>query len=82
MIPQAMAYALLGGLPAVTGLYAAVLPPIIYMLFGTSRQGSIGPNALVALLTLQVRISVSRSSCSRCSSVRFVFRCFYFRTID
>lgn len=35
-------------LPAVWGLYAATLPPIIYALFGTSRQLSVGPAALVS----------------------------------
>lgn len=35
-------------LPPVWGLYAATLPPIIYALFGTSRQLSVGPAALVS----------------------------------
>lgn len=50
LIPQAMSYALLGGLPPYIGLYASVLPMIVYAFFGTSRQLAVGPVALVALL--------------------------------
>jgi sulfate permease, SulP family len=52
LIPQGMAYALLAGLPAVVGLYAATVPLALYALFGTSRQLAVGPVAIVALLTL------------------------------
>ncbi|NJL80855.1 MAG: hypothetical protein HC917_22360 [Richelia sp. SM2_1_7] len=50
LIPQAMAYALLAGLPPQVGLYASILPPIIYVLFGTSRALAVGPVAMVSLL--------------------------------
>ncbi|GGX39885.1 SulP family inorganic anion transporter [Saccharospirillum salsuginis] len=50
LIPQAMSYALLAGLPPYIGLYASVLPLIIYAVFGTSRQLAVGPVAMVALL--------------------------------
>jgi SulP family sulfate permease len=50
LIPQAMAYAMLAGLPAVYGLYAALVPMIVYALFGTSRHLTLGPAALMALL--------------------------------
>ncbi|MFY0665496.1 MAG: solute carrier family 26 protein [Natronospirillum sp.] len=50
LIPQAMSYALLAGLPPYIGLYAAVLPLLVYALFGTSRQLAVGPVAMVALL--------------------------------
>lgn len=50
LIPQAMSYALLAGLPPYIGLYASVLPLIVYALFGTSRQLAVGPVAMVALL--------------------------------
>lgn len=51
LVPQAMAYAQLGGLPPQVGLYAATLPLLVYMLIGTSRQLAVGPVALVSLLT-------------------------------
>ncbi|PSL47077.1 SulP family sulfate permease [Salsuginibacillus halophilus] len=50
LIPQGMAYAMLAGMPPVSGLYAATLPLIIYALFGTSRQLAVGPVAMVSLL--------------------------------
>eukprot|EP00743_Colponemidia_sp_Colp-15_P001485 GILK01001624.1.p1 GENE.GILK01001624.1~~GILK01001624.1.p1 ORF type:complete len:672 (-),score=62.11 GILK01001624.1:125-2140(-) len=51
LVPQAMAYASLARLSLVTGLYAAFLPPIMYFIFGTSRQLSVGPGAILSLLT-------------------------------
>lgn len=51
LIPQGMAYASIAGLPAVYGLYASIVPIIIYALFGTSRQLAVGPVAMVSLLT-------------------------------
>ncbi len=50
LIPQAMAYALIAGLPPVYGLYAALVPLVIYGMMGTSRQLGVGPVAVVALL--------------------------------
>lgn len=51
LIPQGMAYAMIAGLPPIYGLYASTLPAIMYAWFGTSRQLSVGPGALTALLT-------------------------------
>ena len=51
LVPQAMAYALLAGLPPVYGLYASILPTVAYALFGTSRHMPVGPPALMALIT-------------------------------
>lgn len=50
LIPQGMAYAMIAGLPPVFGLYAALLPQVVYGLLGTSRQLSVGPVALDSLL--------------------------------
>lgn len=52
LIPQGMAYAILAGLPPVYGLYASIIPLVIYALFGTSRQLAIGPVAMVSLLVV------------------------------
>ncbi len=51
LIPQGMAYALLAGLPPQAGLYGAVLPLILYALVGSSAALSVGPVAVVALMT-------------------------------
>ncbi|MDH4169592.1 MAG: solute carrier family 26 protein [Acidimicrobiia bacterium] len=51
LVPQAMAYAQLAGLPPEIGLYASTLPLVVYALFGTSRQLAVGPVAIVSLLT-------------------------------
>lgn len=50
LIPQGMAYALLAGLPPIAGLYAALVPLMLYPIFGTSRQLSVGPVAMDSLL--------------------------------
>ncbi|MDO6824306.1 SulP family inorganic anion transporter [Marinobacter sp. 1_MG-2023] len=51
LIPQSLAYALLAGLPAQVGLYASILPLVVYAIFGTSRTLSVGPVAVVSLMT-------------------------------
>jgi SulP family sulfate permease len=52
LIPQGMAYALLAGMPPIYGLYGGLVPLFLYGIFGTSRQVSIGPVAVSALLVL------------------------------
>jgi SulP family sulfate permease len=51
LVPQGLAYAMLAGMPPQTGLYASILPLILYALFGTSRTLSVGPAALTSLIT-------------------------------
>ena len=50
LVPQGMAYALIAGLPVEYGLYAALVPPVIYALLGTSRFLAVGPVAMDSLL--------------------------------
>jgi SulP family sulfate permease len=50
LIPQGMAYAMIAGLPPVFGLYAALIPQVIYAILGSSRQLSVGPVAMDSLL--------------------------------
>ena len=50
LVPQGMAYAMIAGLPPITGLYASVLPMIIYACLGTSPTLSIGPVALISIM--------------------------------
>jgi len=51
LIPQSLAYALLAGLPPEVGLYASILPIIVYAVFGTSRALAVGPVAVASLMT-------------------------------
>lgn len=51
LVPQAVAYATLAGMPPQTGLYAALLPSIIGILWGSSALLAVGPVALTSLLT-------------------------------
>jgi SulP family sulfate permease len=51
LIPQSLAYALLAGVPPEMGLYATMLPLVAYALLGTSRTLSVGPVAVISLMT-------------------------------
>lgn len=51
LIPQSLAYAMLAGLPPVTGLYASIAPLLLYAMFGTSRTLAVGPVAVISLMT-------------------------------
>ncbi|WP_350284362.1 solute carrier family 26 protein [uncultured Croceitalea sp.] len=50
LIPQGMAYALIAGLPPIYGLYAALVPNLIYAFTGSSRKLAVGPVALDSLI--------------------------------
>ncbi len=51
LIPQSLAYALLAGLPAEAGLYASIVPILLYTVLGTSGALAVGPVAVVSLMT-------------------------------
>ena len=57
LVPQSMAYAMLAGLPPELGLYASILPLLIYSLLGSSRTLAVGP---VAIASLMVSTTVSQ----------------------
>jgi SulP family sulfate permease len=61
LIPQSLAYAMLAGLPPQIGLYASIAPLIAYAAFGTSRTLSVGPVAVVSLMTAAAAGEVARS---------------------
>ncbi|CAD5379578.1 SulP family inorganic anion transporter [Pseudomonas sp. OF001] len=49
-LPVGVAYAQLAGFSPVVGLYASILPLLVYALFGTSRQLIVGPDAATCAL--------------------------------
>ena len=54
VIPQAIAYATLAGLPLEVGLYASLTPMVVYALLGTSRILSVSVTSTISLLTAAV----------------------------
>jgi SulP family sulfate permease len=61
LVPQSLAYALLAGLPAEVGLYASILPILLYTVFGTSRTLAVGPVAVASLMTAAAVGEVARA---------------------
>jgi len=51
VIPQGMAYAIIAGLPPITGLYAAIFAPVAYALIGSLRTLAVGPAAMISFIT-------------------------------
>ncbi|MFA9404098.1 MAG: SulP family inorganic anion transporter, partial [Anaerolineales bacterium] len=51
VIPQAMAYATIAGLPVEVGLYTALIPMLLYAVLGTSRPLSVSTTSTIAMLT-------------------------------
>lgn len=62
MVPEAMAYASLAGMPPETGLYGALVAPLAYAIFGTSRQLNVGPSSTVAVLSLSIVAGLAAGS--------------------
>ena len=65
LVPQVMAYSTLAGLPAVTGLWAAIVALTVYVLFGSSRQLSMGPESTTALMTAAVLAPLAAGDSAR-----------------
>ncbi|WP_035572972.1 SulP family inorganic anion transporter [Halomonas halocynthiae] len=61
LVPQALAYALLAGLPPEVGLYASMLPLVLYALFGTSATLAVGPVAVASLMTASALADIAVS---------------------
>lgn len=59
LIPQGMAYAVIAGLPVQYGLYASLIAPLLYFIFGTSNKLIIGPAALDSMLLASGMIGLS-----------------------
>jgi high affinity sulfate transporter 1 len=61
LVPAGMAYAELAGLPAVTGLYATLVPLVVYAVFGPSRILVLGPDSAVSPLVAATIIPLAAS---------------------
>lgn len=64
LVPQGMAYAMIAGLPVEYGLYASLVPQIVYALTGTSRQLAVGPVAMDSLLVASGLAAMGTASLS------------------
>nr|WP_314900441.1 SulP family inorganic anion transporter [uncultured Deefgea sp.] len=64
LIPQGLAYAQLAGLPAISGLYASIIPVLIYALLGSSMTQSVGPMAITSAMTAAALAPLASSGSS------------------
>lgn len=58
-VPIALAYAQLAGVPPVVGLYATILPMVVYAFLGSSRQLIVGPDSATAALVAAVVVPMA-----------------------
>jgi high affinity sulfate transporter 1 len=65
LVPQGMAYAELAGLPAVTGLYATLVPLLVYAVFGPSRILVLGPDSALAPIVAAAIVPVAGADADR-----------------
>ena len=59
LVPVGIAYAVASGVPAINGLYATIIPLLVYALFGPSRILVLGPDSSLAALILAVVLPLS-----------------------
>ncbi|WP_280336961.1 SulP family inorganic anion transporter [Nocardia wallacei] len=72
LIPQVMAYATVAGLPPVVGLWTALGPLVVYVLLGSSRQLSVGPESTTALLTAVTLVPLANGDARRYTTLAAV----------
>ncbi len=72
LVPQGMAYALLAGLPPEAGLYASILPLLMYSVFGSSRVLAVGPVAIVSLMVAAVAGDLAEVGAPQYSAVALI----------
>lgn len=75
LVPQALAYAILSGLPPQVGLYASMLPLVCYALLGTSSTLAVGPVAVAALMTASAIAPYSAQSLQMGLQAAIVLAC-------
>lgn len=62
LVPQCLAYAMLADLPPIVGVYASILPLLAYAAFGSSRYISVGPTAVISLMTAAAIATIPEES--------------------
>ncbi len=65
IVPQGLAYGELAGLPPVAGLYAALVPLLLYPVFASSRRLMVGPESGLAILTATALAPLAAAQTSR-----------------
>ena len=65
IVPQGLAYGELAGLPPVAGLYAALLPLLLYPIFASSRRLMVGPESGLAILTASALAPLAAAQTSK-----------------
>ncbi|PAA88632.1 hypothetical protein BOX15_Mlig029425g1 [Macrostomum lignano] len=75
VIPQGLAYAHVAELPVQYGLYSAFMGPFVYCLLGTSKDASLGPTAIMSLLTASYNAAPGVTSKSAVYAVLMCFAC-------
>ncbi|MDJ0790777.1 MAG: SulP family inorganic anion transporter [Acidimicrobiia bacterium] len=61
LVPQALGYASLAGMPTVYGLYAAIGGLALYWIWGTSRELNVGPESTVAIMVATILTPLAAS---------------------
>ena len=63
LVPVGIAYAVASGVPGIYGLYATIIPLLVYALFGPSRILVLGPDSSLAAVILAVVLPLSHAGC-------------------
>ncbi len=69
LVPVGIAYATASGLPGIYGLYATIVPLLVYALFGPSRILVLGPDSSLAPVILGVIVPLSASEPHRAAAI-------------
>ncbi len=64
-LPIGIAYAQLVGFPPVVGIYSCILPPVIYALFGSSRQLVVNPDSAACMIFAATLIPIAGGDAQR-----------------
>jgi high affinity sulfate transporter 1 len=69
LVPVGIAYAVASGVPAINGLYATIIPLVVYALFGPSRILVLGPDSSLAPIILGIVLPLSAGDPARAVAI-------------